>query len=198
MRPILASFALLAGCAPELCYRPWHHVEMVSGYDVEPNFRVSEKFGFVIDDRKHEIDDGVLDQTVENTLRCIEGLGRLTEEERRAAWCTGEVVPEIRSCLVIKAAPEWRYSCDGRTQVFSCNAPDASCRAKGLEPTAACPCSCRAAVQDNSILITAPNLELVPWRLTEMLTGCDQLQNVPRLAACGSPALVQAPKDHRI
>jgi hypothetical protein len=148
-------------------------------------------FDYSIDDPNHEVNRYDLDQTIRNTLNCLEGVETLSEQECLTAWCVkNNWTLEIRSCLVIKVPDVWWVSpCTG-SQIFECAAPAASCRAKGQEPTDQCPCSCRAAIQNDQVIITAPNLELLPWRLTELLTGCEQIQNVPRLAECGSPSLV--------
>lgn len=179
-------FLLLTSCMPDICYPARGNYQMIEGYDVTPTFRTSSH-GFVIDDPKNELNDEVLDRTVSNVVKCLKDAGPPNKVQRREGWCIGDWTPEIRSCLVIKVAPEWRPSCSGQGEVFSCAAPVESCRAKGLEPTAECPCSCRAAVQGSGMIVTTPNLELVPWRLVELLSGCSQIQNVLKLAECGNP-----------
>lgn len=187
LRQTLTLALLFSSCVPqEPCYsrprvnytaeRRGEHLEMA------PSRR------YIVDDPAHELDPRVLDATVDNVVSCISSVLPLASSEREAAACVGEPTLEVRSCLTVRV-PSWHVSpCTGR-QLFACAVPAESCLAKGETPTAECPCACRAIIQDNEMILTAPNLELFPARLTELMTGCDYIWGT-RLAKCGSPGLV--------
>jgi hypothetical protein len=112
----------------------------------------------------------------------------MTPAQEREAQCFSKPTYALRSCLSIQLADDWRYSACTGAQVFPCNVPNASCELKGQTPTADCPCSCRAIIQDNTAIVTAPNLELLPGQLTTMLTGCFNPWVYP-LNECANPSI---------
>lgn len=157
-------------------------------YNQSPQ-KQSPRYGFAVDDPQNQLSLEVLDATVASVLACLQKQWPLmTSEDQEKGWCTGKPLLEAQQCLVVQVPPDWYQSTCTGNQVFPCSVPAQSCRDKGQEPTAECPCACRAIIQGQDTVVTAPNLELFPARLTELLTGCDQIWETP-LAACGSPAL---------
>lgn len=160
-------------------------------------FKVGETgkspLGYKIDDPKGELNVTAVDQTLKNVVDCMSRVAPLTKEERKAAMCADKPENEIKSCLTIKSPPVWVVSTCSGAQVFDCGAPQESCLMKGLSPTEQCPCRCRAIKQDFETIITAPNLELLPWEFVELTTGCYAIQNIQRYQECASPG--QRPKE---
>ncbi len=147
--------------------------------------------GIQVDDPKHELDVGSLDKTIVNVENCLAEIKPLTDDEKVTYLCYGDnPVYSIKYELNVQVPDDWYISdCSGK-EVFPCTVPDASCEAKGLTPTNSCPCSCRAMIQDNTTIITAPNLELFPAQLVQLLTGCAQIWHGGRLQRCGEPDMV--------
>lgn len=99
----------------------------------------------------------------------------LSSEEAQAAECLPRenAVLEVRSCLRVAVAPDWSYgSCGGMEQVFPCQIGPERCLEKGLHPTLACPCMCRAQIQDETTIWITPNRKLLAAYAVTMLTGC--------------------------
>lgn len=141
--------------------------------------------GIHLDDPKHELDPDHVDRVVQRVVDCLAPLkdNPLSEAERGEALCYGTPTLEVRQCLVVKMAPDWRVSkCTGE-QVFPCNVPIESCTSKGQIPTVECPCSCRSIVQDNTVVLATPNMRIFPAYLTTLLTGCFRPWTA-RLAHC--------------
>lgn len=185
----VAIGVLVAGCGSPPCY-PTSARYNVTGYARSPG-RSSPGYGFAVDDPGAELDLQSVDHTVANVIECVQEVWpTMTPEERQRARCTGTPAIEARSCLVVQVPPDWYVSPVTGNQIFPCDVGDAPCLAKGQVPTAANPCSCRAIIQDQSRVLTAPNLELFPARLTELLTGCDDIWQTP-LKACGHPTMVR-------
>lgn len=183
----LVIWTLITGCGNPPCYVGDHgnYTNHVRSQIVA----VSPMYGFSVDDPKGELDLAKLDMTVSAIVECIGSILPLTMSEYQTAECVGQPSSEVRSCIVVKV-PEWHVSSCTGSQLFPCSVPVLSCLNKGQTPTLECPCSCRAIIQDNSMILTTPNLELFPARLTELLTGCPQIWNT-RLSKCGSTVLVR-------
>ncbi len=138
------------------------------------------------------LDQALVDSTVRNVVECLAPLKKqwLTPQETYEAQCYGMPTLEIRSCMLVKLAPDWYTSkCSGE-QIFPCNVPLVSCTSKGFIPTAECPCACRAMIQDNTTIIVTPNLKLLPAYLTTLLTSCNNPWT-ETLAKCSDPKLVK-------
>lgn len=148
--------------------------------------------GIHLDDPTHQLDPDRVDRTVQRVQECLASLNTvpLSNEEFAQAECYGSVALETRSCFVVKLAPDWHVSQCSTEELFPCSVPDVSCTEKGLTPTPECPCQCRAMVQDNTVLITTPNMRLFPAYLTTLLTGCNRPWTT-RLAPCSSPDLAR-------
>lgn len=152
-----------------------------------------EELGITIDDPRGDLDLKRVRHAINATVECVNRVyPALTRDQHAAAYCMSVPDLTIHSCMRIQVPQDWHVSqCTG-SQVFPCNVPTASCTAKGQTPTEVCPCSCRAMIQDQQTILTAPNLELFPAQLTELLTGCQQIWGGP-LAECGSVSMVGPP-----
>lgn len=181
------SFVLIA-CGPTRpppCYPPQYRWN----YTSFPVLDVQSVSGQVwkAADPGHELDLQQVARAIEATRECVAAVLPLSDAESLQGDCHGTPTTEIRDCLVVEVPP-WHISPCSGAQLFSCDVPIQSCLNKGLVPDPKCPCSCRAFIQDNTVLLTTPNLELFPARLTELLTGCDQIWGT-RLSICGSSNL---------
>ncbi len=151
--------AALMSCAPF----PANDSPNVTAYAFVPTTR--SPAGIAVDDPRAELDLVLLDQEVARVRACV-GAGPL---------------PEAFGVLV---APDWYVSpCSGE-QVFPCAIGPEGCRAKGLEPTDACPCRCRAVVQDRRLVVTVPRATVLPGRLVALLTGVEDPWADPELSKC--------------
>lgn len=83
-------------------------------------------------------------------------------------------------------------TCDGTQQVLLDEAPAASCEAKGLEPTPECPCRWRAAIQDQQVAVSTPDLYNVRDPIVRIVTRCMQPWSAPELVQCMKPRKVEA------
>jgi hypothetical protein len=184
-KTLIVSAVVLTGC-PE-CYSSY--TRNYTAYTVTPD-RTNPKYGYGIDDPAHTLNDTVIESIVGKTLACVKSLGQLTIPERDAAECVGGQELTIHSCMTVKVAPDWGYSCrvvnSQQAQVFPCAVPAASCLDKGLVPTVECPCSCRAIIQDNATIVTVPDVStgVFSAQLITLWTGCVNPWPVPRLATC--------------
>jgi hypothetical protein len=132
----------------------------------------SPRYGFEIDDPKSELDLGQLDDLTARVAACVQRVGPPTDDEKKLGDCSGDFQPEIKPCLRVKVTPNWAISpCSGE-QIFPCDVPQQSCTNKGLQPNPACPCSCRAIIQDDTMVVVTPNLRIYAGQLSTLLTGC--------------------------
>jgi hypothetical protein len=186
---LVAGLALLLACdAPRHCYgttRPNFTAYVVTASALTPA-------GLALDDPQGLLDPLVVDGTVSRVSDCLRQFETqpLSPEEARDNVCYGdhfEAGP--RSCVVVKVAPDWRRSpCSGE-QVFPCWVGDGPCLAKGEQPSPECPCSCRAVIQNQDVVVTTPDLRLFPAALVSLATDCDSPWS-GRLKSCSSPNLV--------
>lgn len=181
---------LFLGCGfPEQCY--FNHYSNYSNYTVSVEGETPA--GIAYDSTGHALDAAEVDRRVDAVEACLTKLypdGVLPESVRQAGSCLwaklrfGTTVK--RQCLTVKIAPDWHWSCDGKQQVFSCNAPEAGCLAKGRVPTPECPCCWRGLVQDETTLVTTPDLHLLTADLIRVVTSCNNIW-VPGLQECYVP-----------
>ena len=176
-----ATAALVFGCAP--CYDSYE--PNYTNYSVHRTGISSLEYG--LDDPKGELDRVRLDKIVEDVKDCVAAVLPLTPQEQQEGECMGTPTPEIRSCLTVKDAPDWHWGCNNQEQLFG-SAPIASCEAKGLTPTADCPCEFRAIIQDNCTVITTPNMKILAGQLTTLFTGCTNAWT-GRLLTCAKISL---------
>lgn len=164
------SFAL-AGCS--LFTSSGVHPEHLWGYNVDaPPYKVecvSTPKGVCFDPSGQAISAGLVD--------------RLTDEVEA---CVGKTID--RGSFRVKIANDWHLSCDGAQQVLpAAGAGDLGCEAKGLTPTAACPCLWRAYLQGDGVIVATPSMYLFKDALTRFVTGSRNPWADPKLVACVQP-----------
>jgi len=149
--------------------------------------------GIRVDSGEQEVALERFDRMVDQVERCLrETFGdrpSIPAEMREAGQCLDGTfaLPVDRSCLVVKVPDDWEVACDGLEQVLPAHAPDALCRAKGLEPTAACPCRWRAGIQDQHVIVVPPSARMFKDPLVRLATGCNNPWGHPALARCAAP-----------
>lgn len=186
------AIALAVGCAPAPGPECVSHLyESQFRYDVTPAFTTPG--GLAVDPTGQAVDPATIDRLTDEVEACLAAEfgrpARLPPEVRAAADCLGDTfaLPIARECLVVKVPDDWEKSCDGDQQVLPAQAPAALCQAKGLVPTAACPCRWRAGIQDDHVLVTTPSLYLFKDPLVRLATGCNNPWAHERLARCARP-----------
>ncbi len=146
-----------------------------------------------------DLDLADIDRRTDEVEACLANLypdGRIPEKVMRDSSCIlSHFDPHImREYIGVKLASDWHWTPDscntagyGPQQVFACgDAPTPLCEEKGLTISTECPCCWRGAIQDNSTIITTPNLHLFDESLIRVITGCNLIWN-SQLATCYSP-----------
>lgn len=162
-------------------------------YAVQPTI-VSAK-GVKIDPSSNRVNPATVDRLVDAVETCLtKNFGNppvIPPDVQQASQCPSATftLPINRACLTIKIPDDWSLNCDGTQQVLSWVTADggAGCRAKGLSPTAECPCRWRAGVQDSHTLVATPSLYLAPDWVIRIFTGCQNPWASPELAECAAP-----------
>lgn len=147
------------------CSSPCYHNNYlnVTDYEIQPDLITLG--GVEVDTSWQEVNIIAIDQAVEELEEC------LSTDIRR-------------ECLTIKIAPDWYTSpCSGE-QLFPCRISEVVCLDKGVVPTKLCPCNCRAVIQDETTIITTPNLLLLKAELARMITGVNNPWVDEEIAAC--------------
>lgn len=188
---VIAGIVWVAGCAPpEGGYDP--RLQSVTSYQVHPTRTTPG--GVQIDDPLGEVSDSVLDGLTDRVEACLERLAEPTVDESAAMGCLPQRALQRRlerSWFAVKVAPDWyRSSCHPEQQLFPCRVDPSLCDAahlteKGLEPCPGAACACRATVQDNRVVVTAPFLLVYAGELLRLVTACNAPWSGP-LAACAN------------
>lgn len=186
------SLSFFASCGPDIeCYNGYYR--NVTSYGVAAN-RYTPK-GVGLDDPKnpeHVLDAGEVDWQVDGLERCLNKNFRespvIDAGEAAIGWCFETRfyfgVNIKRGCIIVKVPDDiYKSECTGRL-LFPCDVDEQLCRAKGFEPDSACPCNCRAIVQDNNYVITEPKLEVFRAELARVVTNCNNPWVVTQIKAC--------------
>jgi hypothetical protein len=169
-------FAIFCGCQ-EPCY--FNHYANVTDYPASPDAQTPE--GIAVRTNGQEVD-----------LEKIDALTDYVES------CLG--IPVNRDCLKVVVPNDWFLSCNKQNgefqQVFPCRINPQVCADKGLiinpdcvpgqlpNEICPCPCSCRATIQDENVVITAPNLYLYSAELIRMVTGVNNIWTNEETVIC--------------
>lgn len=96
--------------------------------------------------------------------------------------CLGK--PIKRDWLSIYIATDSTVSpCTGQ-QLLPYPAPDRLCIAKGVTPTAECPCRWRSAIQDGYYVIVTPDLRMLKQEVARLVLSINNPWRVPPVARC--------------
>lgn len=175
---------MVCSCGPtKNCYEN-NYFSNVSNYSVSPNS--STQSGIQVDVRDvdySKVDLSVLDARIKAIEECLSSVAQenptITSEQQKAWQCIrSNFSPEPfkRDCLVVKIVDPVYSKCSDQ-QFISAPAPKALCEAKGLTPTAECPCLWRSAIQNNNVLITPPALYL--FDLGRIWSSCNNIWYSP-------------------
>ena len=193
MRTLLLSIVFLSACT--VTPFPDHGRFNYTAYTFHPTRTTAA--GNIVDDQGNQVSDAVVDGTIKNALDCFNSIPHLTFDEREKAACEGHSLWGFDGSIKVKVVTDWHVSACSGKQLFSCYVPDASCEAKNLPVhefpdggSVECPCECRAMIQDDDFIATAPNLELLPWQVVELVSGCEHIEFVERLSLCGAISMV--------
>ena len=104
---------------------------------------------------------------------------------------TNFTLPFDRHSFVVKIASDWVLSCPdpvyGQQQLLPVSAGDSGCIAKGLAPSAQCPCRWRAGIECPNNLITTPSFYLYKDVLIRYMTGCGDPWAMVQFSTCAMP-----------
>ena len=174
------ALLLLAACAPPASRRPgchaWGTLPEQTSYVVSPTVQPD---GLSVE----APDPAQVGAVVDAVERCLAPYIGARIPDGDAGWCPAFYPGVVRTCLTVAVRPSVP-SCDGHTQLLPDLADPRSCLAKGVTPTAACPCRWRSGVQDQQTAITTPNLATLPDALVKIVTGCPYPWAVPALVPC--------------
>jgi len=180
MRGALLAALLLTGCNDPVCYLAPNRAARldVTAYP-ETEGRITPG-GILLDDPLRELDDGQVDAIAQRTLECVRALPKW---ECPRGYRAGPPQTELKACLRIQVATNWRVDECSPEQKFPCAIGPGSCQMKGQSPDANCPCMCRAVIQQNRTVVITPNMKLLPAALTQLFSGCDHVWQ-GELATC--------------
>ena len=182
-------------------YYNWDYLareyNMVPPFETE--FTVLTPTGVRIDPSDNEIEMGLVDVIIDRVERCMydkfnsgEDTLYIPEDIRRAAYCTSARPTyqvdrfKVRIKIPFKVSG-WHWSLCSGQQVLSWEAPVAACASKGVDASVECPCSWRAGVQDNGVIVSTPNLYLFPDWFVRVHFGCLNPWGHPAVAECAKP-----------
>jgi hypothetical protein len=145
---LIVLTAMLAACQCFECYD--NNYTDITDYEVNED-AIHLVNGLQLDDPNCEVDFVDLMHQIEYLDECI-------EEDIR--W----------ACITVKVAPDWEVSPHTGAQLFPCERPESVCERKEgyLDEYE---CDCRAIIQDETTVITAPNLALFKAEIVRMVTG---------------------------
>jgi hypothetical protein len=187
-RKVMSRYLLLMliGCGN---YNPYAHdlYQNVSNYPI--NYTQHTTKGIAVDD-EFQLDLTDIDKRTDDVEACLSHLfpnGVIPNDVVVNGQCISNHFDTTihREYIGVKLAPDWSWTpdaCDtigwGKQQVFGCGtAPDNLCQEKGLVVSAECPCCWRGAIQDNSVIITTPDLHLFDNDLIRLVSGCSSIWN---------------------
>lgn len=165
-------------------------------YPVKPTLITPS--GIAVDPTGQAVSAEFIDQLTDEVETCLaDAFGTppvIPEDVAMASGCLRRTfeMPFHRDCLTVKVPNDWEVACDSEQQVLPLSSttyipPDSLCRAKGREPTRACPCRWRAGIQDNNVIVVTPNFYLYKDPLIRLVTGCNNPWASPALARCAAP-----------
>jgi len=186
MRFVLALF--LIGCG----YCPYEadNYSNPTNYSIDPTLRTPN--GIKVDSSNQIVDLNDIDRRTDEVEACLGKMfpdGVLPADIVSKSTCLYNHFDTHvhRDCLQVKIPPDWYKGCIDENwqycsnvpgcgeEVFPCKVDPALCEAKGFTPTPECPCACRAMIQDNNTIVTAPNMHLYKSELIRLITSCNNI-----------------------
>lgn len=174
----LVAFAL-RGCSSDDCAQ--FHFGSQFDYEVHPAFTTPG--GIKVDPTGQAVSAEMVDRLVNEVEQCLAEQfpgGKIPADVRVAAQCQSDSFDlPVRRCFTVKVPDDWEWACAGSQEqvlplAHTTNAPpDELCLAKGIVPTPECPCRWRAGLQDDDIIVTAPNFRVFKDPLIRLITGCN-------------------------
>jgi len=191
---VAISFGLTWSCHPKemVCYGS-NNYKNITDYDVVPDVYTANGIG--IDNSNNpewQLNPVEIDFMVDSLEECLNANFKanpiIPEDIASSANCYrkdfSEGITIVRNCISVKVPDDlYRSSCSGKL-LFRCDVDPQLCLDKGLEPNPACPCSCRAMIQDNNCIITEPTFEVFKGELARMVTSCNNPWRVGQIAPC--------------
>lgn len=186
---------LLSGCGGG--YNPYSIDNYLNVTHYPVNYTQHTAQGIGVDGA---LDVADIDRRTDEVEACLIKLfpdGKLPMDVIENSHCIeATFVPEIqRKYIGVKLAPDWYNSCYAEDysyvgpgngeEIFPAMVDPALCEAKGFKVTDACPCGVRSIIQDNSVIVTAPNMHLYKAELIRLVTGCNDIWTSV-LASCWS------------
>ena len=159
------------------CYQNFY--QNITNYEVRAD--TTTPSGIRVDTGGYAVNLIALDARITKIEMCIKQVAKsltLSAENKKNWQCSRENLKGelIRDCLVIKVvAPTFSKCSDW--QFIGVPAPNELCLAKGVKPTAECPCMWRTAIQDDNIIITPPAMYL--WEVGRVMTSCNNIWHSP-------------------
>lgn len=157
--------------------------------------------GIKIDTGEQEINLDTVDRLVDDVVSCLNQKfpNGLTEDVIERASCYNfkpyykwayQIRPLNKDCITIKIPNTWKLSCDGTQQLLDRYIDKSACQAKGLNRDFdECPCSWRAGIQEHEVIVTTPDLHMLPDPIVRYMTGCSMIW-VGELANCARPRTI--------
>lgn len=204
MKRLLALCLLLSGCCrmfpswtwmggcPGPCGRYLTLASDVTAYEFAATATTA---GGISVDASINVDLAALERRVRAIDSCVQRqatkIPSMTDKQKLNWGCVGQwqggpIQPLKLDCLRIKVVPSVASKCQSDWQLLPDRAPDAACIAKGLHPTADCPCRWRTVLQGDRTVVTPPAMYL--WPVVQMMTGCSNFWASP-LAECAVKGL---------
>lgn len=181
--------ALVTNCGIDDSCPRWNYYNQ---FNYKTNFNQTTPIGIKVDTSGQDMSLVLIDELTLKVEDCLNKNfpdGKIPDDVYKAGQCSTKTLelPCDKDCLKVKIPNDWLWSCDGTQQLLPSQAPKALCEAKGLHPTAECPCRWRAGIQDDSIIVATPNLHLYKDPLIRYITGCNNPWFHPKLAECANP-----------
>lgn len=188
MKKMIILILFLSGCSYDL-----GPCDTLGSYiDRSPEFHLTgiTPLGIRIDKTKNEIDIEKIDKIVLSLYSCLEkefSTLELPKSVRSNAWCNN-IHKEYRpyqtciNCMKIKF-PKFVIGQMG-DQLLDIEAPEDACERKGLAVSKKYPCRWRSVMTENNIILSTPDMSVLPQTILEYITGCWLVWEDPRLAKC--------------
>jgi len=193
MRKLVLYLSLTLGCSSEPCYQ--NHYQTLKRYPL--NFSERTATGIEVDSTGQAADLGKIDRQLNELEACLNknfaAAPTITLELATKADCREngsgqkvkfDMLTIRRGCLKVKIPDDWFISRCADEELLPIPADNSICLAKGVMPTAECPCYWRVETQDDNTIVTPPGLKLFKAEVARVITGCNNVWVIPQITAC--------------